>query len=64
MRLLTGLLVALIGSVVISLHLLGILHHSAWWFAAGGLLAIGVFMIYEGLTGWCALRAMGIRTKI
>jgi hypothetical protein len=28
------------------------------------LLALGVFQIFEAVKGWCALRAMGIRTKV
>jgi sulfite exporter TauE/SafE len=28
------------------------------------LLAAGVFMLFEGLRGWCALRACRIRTPI
>jgi hypothetical protein len=34
------------------------------WTAAVILFAAGAFMIFEGLAGWCAPRAMGIRTKI
>jgi hypothetical protein len=29
-----------------------------------GLLASGVFVAFEALRGWCALRACGIRTKL
>lgn len=25
--------------------------------------ALGVFIMFEGVMGWCALRAMGIKTK-
>jgi hypothetical protein len=28
------------------------------------LLAAGVFVLFEALRGWCALRACGIKTKI
>jgi hypothetical protein len=30
----------------------------------GGLLASGLFVAFEALRGWCALRACGIRTKL
>jgi hypothetical protein len=33
------------------------------WLGAG-LLASGVFVAFEALRGWCALRACGIRTKL
>ena len=36
---------------------------SVWLYAAQGLLALsGGFTIFEGLAGWCAIRAMGIKT--
>ena len=32
----------------------------------GGIVAIvaGGFMIFEGAVGWCALRALGVKTKL
>ena len=35
---------------------------SAW--LGGALLAAGLFVAFEALRGWCALRACGIRTKL
>ncbi|HVT37414.1 MAG TPA: YgaP-like transmembrane domain [Gemmatimonadaceae bacterium] len=35
---------------------------SAWLEAA--LLVSGVFLVFESLRGWCAMRACGIKTKI
>lgn len=35
---------------------------SAW--LGGGLLASGVFVAFESLRGWCALRACGIKTRL
>ncbi len=36
-----------------------------WWsFALQALLALmGAFSIFEGVVGWCAVRALGIRTR-
>ena len=34
------------------------------WLAFAGLLSSGAFAIFEGAKGWCAVRAMGIRTWI
>jgi hypothetical protein len=28
------------------------------------LLAVGAFCVFEAWTGWCALRAMGMKTKL
>lgn len=45
----------------------------AWAIPAGGTgltvlgvlgLAVGAFMIFEARAGWCALRALGIKTRI
>jgi hypothetical protein len=32
--------------------------------ASLALVLIGAFMIYEGRSGWCVVRAMGFRTKL
>jgi hypothetical protein len=32
--------------------------------AAVVLVVVGAFQIFEGVKGWCALRAMGIRTRV
>ncbi|HEX4125497.1 MAG TPA: YgaP-like transmembrane domain [Tepidisphaeraceae bacterium] len=38
--------------------------HRPWLAAAAiALLLVGIFQIFEGVKGWCALRAMGIRTR-
>ena len=34
------------------------------WYASAGLLAGGSFGVFEGWSGWCVARAMGIRTPI
>ena len=35
----------------------------SWWLG-GVLLASAVFVAFEALRGWCALRACGIKTKL
>ncbi len=36
-----------------------------WWrlFQSGIMLA-GIFILFEGVMGWCALRAMGFKTRL
>lgn len=34
------------------------------WVVALGALAGGAFMIFEARSGWCALRAMGFKTRV
>ncbi|MEZ0266859.1 MAG: hypothetical protein ACAI43_19180 [Phycisphaerae bacterium] len=52
---------------------LGVLAALAWalplggplaWTVAAALAATGAFMIFESRAGWCAVRAMGFKTKI
>lgn len=38
---------------------------AAWSLIAGiSTIAGGAFMIFEGAAGWCAVRALGFRTKL
>ena len=34
------------------------------WITSIAMIAGGVFMIFEGRKGWCALRAMGMKTPV
>jgi len=57
------------GSVIVLCGLAGLLTgrrcHSSALLTAGILLALaGSFMIFEGVRGWCALRAMGVKTRL
>ena len=38
------------------------LRTSAW--LAVGLAAVGLFVLFEALRGWCVLRACGIKTRL
>ena len=59
-RLLLGILFALAGGVVL------VAGAGTGWGLPVGLSCIGggAFMIFEGASGWCAVRAMGFKTKI
>ena len=46
-------------AIGIGIYLLLRTEHDFW---ATGLLALGAFALFEGLKGWCALRAIGIKT--
>ncbi|WP_428387891.1 hypothetical protein [Mucisphaera sp.] len=50
--------------VLAVLMLTGVLVSAWWWVAAGVIFAAGAFMIFEGVNGWCAVRAMGFQTPI
>lgn len=59
-----GALHIVIGVILAGLLLTGTLISVWWWIAAAALLAAGGFMVFEGLNGWCAVRAMGFKTPI
>jgi Inner membrane protein YgaP-like, transmembrane domain len=57
------------GRLVRGLGALGLLIGAGFGFTVSAwlalvLLASGVFVLFESLRGWCALRACGIKTKI
>jgi hypothetical protein len=61
-RLLGGAAVDVAGAVMI---LAGALRTELWLIVAGAVVSVaGLFMIFEGMKGWCVARAMGIKTKI
>lgn len=49
-------------SILGVLMLLAILTSPWWWAALAILLAVGAFTLFEGVNGWCAVRAMGFHT--
>jgi hypothetical protein len=61
-RLIYGMLMLIAAALVIALWALPA---GGWvsWTVSGVLLASGVFGIYEARAGWCAVRAMGFRTR-
>ena len=63
-RLVGGLIVTIAGVAVLVATALGATGGSWVWIAGTALLAVGGFQIFEGCAGWCALRAMGIRTRL
>ena len=61
-RLVGGIVVGLCGVVLI---ITGALLSSPGMLIAGIFLCVaGSFMIFEGARGWCALRALGIKTPM
>jgi hypothetical protein len=52
--------------LVVGMLLLIFLWPPAWWvwFLAAGLVLGGLFSLFEARAGWCAIRAMGLRTRI
>ncbi|MEM1028566.1 MAG: hypothetical protein AAGJ38_10825 [Planctomycetota bacterium] len=61
-RLIGGIVVVLIAAVLAGLVAAGVLPQTWWWFVAVGTAVGGGFMIFEGWSGWCVVRAMGFKT--
>jgi hypothetical protein len=62
-RIIAGLLTAAIGAGLVGARLTGVLPGWALW---AGLFTIagGAFSIFEGLKGWCVMRALGFKTPM
>ena len=62
-RLIYGLIMLAAAGVVAGLILLDVVAGGWVWAVVVGLALLGAFGIYEARAGWCAVRAMGIKTK-
>jgi hypothetical protein len=61
-RLVTGLVTDTAG---VGLIVWGVIADRTGLVVTGGLLsAAGTFMVFEGVVGWCAARALGIKTRL
>jgi len=63
-RLVAGVCVVAIAIVLLVLCLAGVVLGAGWVFAGIALALLGAFAMFEGWSGWCALRAMGVRTRL
>jgi hypothetical protein len=62
-RLVAGALIEGIGILLVVLWFIDIL--PAWAAVVGAVAALsGIFMVFEGISGWCAVRALGFKTPI
>ncbi len=62
-RIITGILTAAVGIGLIAAAQAGALAGWALW-AGLGCLAGGAFSIFEGVKGWCVVRALGFKTPM
>ena len=63
-RLAIGGVIALAGALLIALHVFDVLPQA--WALLPGIagVVLGGLAIFEGWAGWCAVRAMGFRTRV
>ena len=62
-RIITGLLTAVIGAGLIAAWPMGSAAPWGLWVGIGTILG-GAFAIFEGVKGWCVVRAMGFKTPM
>ncbi|MEM7229604.1 MAG: hypothetical protein AAF432_12405 [Planctomycetota bacterium] len=63
-RLQAGIVATLLGVVLAVLILINVIASPLAWIGVAVLLLVGGFSIFEARAGWCAVRAMGIKTRI
>ncbi|MCC7191419.1 MAG: hypothetical protein IT444_01445 [Phycisphaeraceae bacterium] len=64
LRLVSGLVITLLGIVLLTLLIAGVLTGWVFWTICVLALGAGIFQIYEGWAGWCVLRAIGFKTPV
>ncbi len=62
-RLISGLLVLVVGVVLLFLWALSVGSALGWTITTLCLLC-GAFMVFEARAGWCCLRALGMKTPV
>ena len=56
---------AIIDTLGTGLVVAGLLMNESLLLGAGGVAMLGgSFMVFEGASGWCALRALGLKTRL
>lgn len=60
-RFITGVTMFFAGTIM---FVAGVPGNDSWWRVFQAVITLlGVFIMVEGVMGWCALRAMGFKTK-
>ncbi len=63
-RLRIGLLNLAAATTLGALCLIGIFQSAWWWLLVAGTAAGGAFAVFEARAGWCAVRALGLKTPL
>lgn len=63
-RILAGALIEVPGLVLVVMRSTDMLDGTWPWIVGVSLIVGGQFMILEGVLGWCALRACGVKTAL
>jgi len=63
-RLISGFITLAVAAALLIAAALGAVDGPWLWIAGAAAGAGALFQIYEGWSGWCAVRAMGVKTPI
>ena len=63
-RLFGGIFSLILGLIISSIAYFDVVEAAYLWVAAAGRLAGGTLGVFEGWSGWCVARAMGIWTPV
>lgn len=63
-RLFGGIFSLILGLIISSIAYFDLVEVAYLWVAGAGLLAGGTLGVFEGWSGWCVARAMGIWTPV
>jgi hypothetical protein len=60
-RFITGMILFFVGTLLFMTAIPG--STTGWRSFQVAMILFGIFAMFEGIMGWCALRAMGVKTK-
>jgi len=63
-RIVAGALIEAPGLFLVAMRLTGVVDGTWPWIVGVSLILAGQFMVLEGVLGWCALRACGVKTAL
>jgi len=63
-RIIAGALIEAPGLFLVAMRLTGMVDGTWPWIMGVSLILAGQFMVLEGVLGWCAVRACGVKTPL
>lgn len=63
-RIIAGALIEAPGLFLVAMRLTGVVDGTWPWIMGVSLILAGQFMVLEGVLGWCAVRACGVKTPL
>ncbi len=63
-RLIAGAMLDTTGLGLLAFRFVGVLSGDWPWFVGGAAAVVGMFLVLEGVLGWCVVRALGVKTPV